>query len=107
MALRFAHDLIDAAEISITLIPGGEMVTVTTEAVAKWAGRGVLRPTDQIELDNDSRLNINLARYTVRHDSRIESGQTMIDESGATRTILGMQPLGRRDYLDLLCERIS
>ena len=33
--------------------------------------------------------------------------QTLTDEEGNDRTILGRQPIGRRKYLDLLVERIA
>ena len=104
---RFSHTAIDDPEISVTLLPGGEVVEVTIEAVPKWAGRRVLAPTDQLNLDNDQRLSINLARYVVRYDSRIKADQTLIDENGNDRTILGIQPLDRRRFLDVLAERIS
>ena len=104
---RFSHTKIDTDEITVTLLPGGEVVEVTIEAVPKWAGRRVLAPTDQLNLDNDQRLSINLARYVVRYDSRIKADQTLTDENGFARTILGIQPLDRRRYLDVLAERIS
>ena len=104
---RFSHTTIDAAEISVTLMAGGEMVEVTIEAVKVWAARQVLTPTDAIEVSNDSKLVINLARYLVRFDSRIAIGQTLADEDGNERTILGVQPIGRRRFLDVLAERIS
>ena len=52
-------------------------------------------------------MAIQLARYTVRYDSRIKADMTLTDENGNDRTILGVQPLGRKTYLDLLAERIS
>ena len=72
-----------------------------------WAGRLTLPPTDSIELGNTARLTVNLARYVVRWNPAIVADITMTDENGATRTILGVQPLDRRRFLDLLAESIS
>ena len=101
-------DALDAFNTDLMMaLPPMEITTTTREAVTKWARREVLRASDNIEVSSTSRLNINLARYTLRHDSRIEVGQTLTDENGHDRTILGIQPLDRRRYLDVLAERIS
>ena len=101
-------DRLNAFNTDVTMmLPAMERTVTTTDAVPVWAGRSVVSPRDQIAASNAAILSINLARYTVRYDSRIAALQTMIDEEGATRTILGVQPLGRREYLDLLAERIS
>ena len=101
-------DQLDAFDTPLTLsLPATTREVTTTEPVTKWARREVLRASDNIQVSNDSRLNINLARYTLRFDPRIEVGQTLTDENGNDRTILGIQPLDRRRYLDVLAERIS
>ena len=101
------EDLDTTEDVGLRIAEGGSMEVNMTGPVPLWAARGVLSPTDQIEVSSTARLNINLARYTVRFDSRIAVAQTLTDEEGNDRTILGRQPIGRRKYLDLLVERIA
>ena len=99
---------LDAFDTPLTLsLPATTREVTTTEPVKLWARREVLAATDQIQLSNDSRLNINLAKYTVRYDSRIKADQTLTDENGFARTVLGVQPLDRRRFMEVLAERIS
>ena len=109
ISFRFPNpENVDTTEdVGLHIAEGGSMEVTTMEAVKKWAARGILTPTDQIETSSTSRLNINLGRYTLRFDPRLEVGQTMTDENGNDRTVLGLQPLDRRRFMDLLVERIS
>ena len=101
-------DALDAFNTPLTLaLPPTTREVTTVQAVNLWARREVLPAVDSIEISTVANLTISLARYTLRYNSRIAVGQTMTDEEGNARTVLGVQPVGRREYLDVLAEAIS
>lgn len=78
-------------------------------SVSVWAQRTDAMPRDQVDWDNEARLNVNTAVFVIRHRSDVEAGEMkIIDDEGHTRRIIGRAPLKRRmRYLALLCERIA
>ena len=76
--------------------------------VLVWAQRDDSMPRDQLDWDNDARLNVNAATFIIRHRTGIEAGMNIIDDEGKTRCVVGRAPLPRRmRYLALLCERTA
>ena len=74
-----------------------------------WAQRLDASPRDQLDWDNDARLNVNTAIFVIRYRTDVESGRARIcDDEGFTRSVIGRALLPRRlRYMALLCERTS
>ena len=82
-----------------------------------WAKRMDAAPRDQLDWDNDARLNVNTAVFIIRWRSDVDAvtGQTkiiagqlnIIDDEGQTRCVIGRAQTERRmRHLALLCESI-
>ena len=77
-----------------------------------WAKRMDAAPRDQLDWDNDARLNVNTAVFIIRWRKDVSDavvGQLkIIDDEGQRRCVIGRAPMERRfRFLALLCERIS
>ena len=77
-----------------------------------WAQRIDAAPRDQLDWDNDARLNVNTAVFVIRWRKDVTDavvGQlTIKDDEGQRRCVIGRAPIERRfRHLALLCERIS
>ena len=76
--------------------------------VQVWAKRMDAAPRDQLDWDNDARLNVNTAVFVIRWRADVAAGQLkIIDDEGQTRCVIGRAQTERRmRHLALLCESI-
>ena len=73
-----------------------------------WANRTDAAPRDQLSYDNDQRLDVHLAVFTIRYRADVRAGWQIIDDEGQRRCVVGRSPTERRRrYLALLCEAIT
>ena len=98
----------------ITLhIPGLETVNDYGERIPGpatdyrvWASRRDVTANEQLDLDNDQRLNIHMTRLIIRHRSDVVADQELTDDQGTRRRIIGRSELGRLRHIELLAEAI-
>ena len=56
---------------------------------------------EQLDLDNDQRLNIHMTRLIIRHRSDVVADQELTDDQGTRRRIIGRSELGRMRHIEL------
>ena len=68
-----------------------------------WAGRRDLRVRETLQVDNLGTVDVANVVYRVRHESDWRGGSLFEDDGGQYR-VIGVAEVGRRHYLELLCE---
>ena len=71
-----------------------------------WAERRDITAREQLDLDNDQRLNVHLTKLIIRHRPDVFADQELTDDEGQKRRIIGKAELGRLRHIELLAEAI-
>ena len=71
-----------------------------------WASRQDVTAREQLDLDNDQRLNVHLTKIIIRHRPDVFADQELTDDEGQRRRIIGKAELGRMRHIELLAEAI-
>ena len=72
-----------------------------------WASRRDVSASEQLDHDNDVRLNVGLTRIVTRWRNDVDAGMYVTDDEGTRRRIIGVSQLGRMRHIQLLAERIE